>query len=103
MHKVVLTDYAWPDLELEKEILAKGGAELIATHCSTGSDVLAATAEADAIITEYTPITRAVILAAKKCKVISMNAAGYDNVDVAAATEEGVVVANVPDYCYDEV
>lgn len=103
MHKVVLTDYGWPNLDLEKEILEKGGAELIATHCSNESDVLAATAEADAIITEYAPITRAVILAAKKCKVISMNAAGYDNVDVAAATEEGVVVANVPDYCYDEV
>jgi len=103
MHKVVLTDYGWPNLDLEKEILEKGGAELIATHCSTESDVLAATAEADAIVTEYAPITRAVILAAKKCKVISMNAAGYDNVDVAAATQEGVVVANVPDYCHEEV
>lgn len=103
MHKVVLTDYAWPDLALEKEILEKGGAELIAKHCKTESDVLAATAEADAIIVEYAPITREVILAAKKCKVISMNAAGYDNVDLAAATQEGIVVANVPDYCYDEV
>jgi len=103
MYKVVLTDYAWLDLALEKEILEKGGAELIAMHCSTESDVMTATAEADAIITEYAPITRAVIFAAKKCKVISMNAAGYDNVDVAAATEAKVLVTNVPDYCYEEV
>jgi D-3-phosphoglycerate dehydrogenase len=103
MCKVVLTDYAWLDLTLEQEILEKGGAELIAKHCSTEFDVIAATVEADAIITEYAPITRAAIFAAKKCKVISMNAAGYDNVDVAAATEAGVMVTNVPDYCYEEV
>ena len=103
MYKVLLTDYAWPDLNLERETLSVCDTELIATHCSTEADVLAATTNADAIITEYAPITRGVIQAARKCKIISLNAAGYDNVDVKAASDEGVIVANVPDYCYDEV
>jgi D-3-phosphoglycerate dehydrogenase len=37
------------------------------------------------------------------CRVISRYGIGYDNVDVDAATEAGILVTNVPDYCLDEV
>ncbi|MCK5940481.1 MAG: D-glycerate dehydrogenase [Planctomycetes bacterium] len=53
---------------------------------------------ADGVVCQLTdPMTRAVIEAAPKLKVISQIAVGYDNIDVAAATERGVVVTHTPD------
>ena len=52
---------------------------------------------ADGVVCQLTdPMTRAVIEAAPKLKVISQVAVGYDNVDVTAATERGIVVTNTP-------
>lgn len=52
---------------------------------------------ADGVVSQLTdPLTRAVIESAPKLKVISQVAVGYDNIDVAAATERGVVVTNTP-------
>jgi len=39
----------------------------------------------------------------ERCKIISLNAVGYDKVDVGAATETGILLVNCPDYCYEEV
>jgi len=39
----------------------------------------------------------------KKCLVISNYGIGVDTVDVPAATQEGIISANVPDFCFDEV
>lgn len=103
MDKVVLTDYEWPDLNIEKKILSKIGADFVAGHCVSESDVIDLAGSADAIITEYAPITKHVIEKLDRCKIISMNAAGYDNVDVEAATKAGILVVNCPDYCYEEV
>jgi len=49
------------------------------------------------------PITREIIKSLNKCKVIARYGVGVDNIDVKAATEYGIIVANVPDYCVDEV
>jgi D-3-phosphoglycerate dehydrogenase len=103
MYKVVLTDYEWPDLNIEKNIFLKIGADFVAAHCVSELDVINLAENADAVITEYAPLTKHVIEKLVSCKIISMNAAGYDNVDVEAATEAGILVVNCPDYCYDEV
>ena len=39
----------------------------------------------------------------KKCQIISRFGIGVDNVDIDAATQQGIVVTKVPDYCIDEV
>ena len=39
----------------------------------------------------------------KRCRIISRFGIGVDNVDIPAATEKGIVVTKVPDYCIDEV
>ena len=39
----------------------------------------------------------------ERCRVISRTGIGVDNVDIEAATEKGIVVTRVPDYCIDEV
>jgi len=44
-----------------------------------------------------------VIAALTHCRVISRYGVGYDNVDVKAATAKGIWVANVPDYCGEDV
>jgi D-3-phosphoglycerate dehydrogenase len=51
----------------------------------------------------FAKVTGAVLRAAPKCKVASRYGIGVDNIDTAAATELGIVVTNVPDYCIDEV
>lgn len=101
--KVVLTDYDWPDLEIEQSILSKIGAEFVPAHCVSEDEIIGIARDADAVITEYAPLTRRVIEQLEHCKIISMNAAGYDNVDVEAATKAGILVVNCPDYCHDEV
>ncbi len=59
--------------------------------------------DAHAIIVEYAPIARKVIAGLERCQIISRYGIGVDNVAVEAATEKGIVVTNVPDYCLDEV
>jgi glyoxylate reductase len=53
---------------------------------------------ADGVVCQLTdPMTREVIAAAPKLKVIAQIAVGYDNIDVQAAHERGIVVTNTPD------
>jgi D-3-phosphoglycerate dehydrogenase len=53
-------------------------------------------AAADAAIIRNLPVDASVIAAATRLKVIAKHGAGYDNIDIAAATAHGIVVANVP-------
>src|SRR5208283_245462 len=71
----------------------------------TGSeDALTALApDAQGILTCWKPITAKVIQAARDCLAIGRYGIGLDNIDVARATELGIVVTNVPSYCVEEV
>ena len=100
---VVLTDYGWPDLSIEHGIFAPLGIHFTAAHCKDEDEVLRVAENADAIITGYAPLTRKVIHSLKRCQIISMNGAGFDNVNVEAATEAGILLVNCPDYCFEEV
>ena len=102
--KVVVTDFDWPSwMDPEKEILREINPEFVVSSCTTEDDVISIARDADAIINEFAPITRRVIEALGKCKIIARYGTGVDNVDIEAATEHGIIVANVPDYCFDEV
>ena len=72
-------------------------------YCNTEDEVIEVAQDAGGIINQYAPITRRVIESLKKCKVIARYGVGVDNIDIEAATEYGIIVANVPDYCIDEV
>ena len=100
---VVLTDYEWPDLSIEHGIFSPHGVHFTAAHCKNEDDVLSVAENADAIISEYAPLSGKVIQALRRCKIISMNAAGFDNVNVEAATQKGILIVNCPDYCFEEV
>jgi len=60
------------------------------------SDLLSAIVDADALIIRSDKVDREVIEAGKNLKIVVRAGAGYDNVDLAAATEKGVVVMNTP-------
>lgn len=102
-YKVVVTDYGFPDLGIEKELLAPFGIEPQGAQCKTEEDVAALAADADAVLVGFAPVRGTAIAAMKKARVIARYGIGYDNVDLAAAAARNIPVCNVPDYCLDEV
>jgi D-3-phosphoglycerate dehydrogenase / 2-oxoglutarate reductase len=101
--KVVITDHRFPDVEREKHAVESSGGTLVVGE-STSEDQLAATCrDADGVLTVRAAITKPVIAAMEQCRIIVRYGIGVDNIDIAAATERGIMVANVPDYCIDEV
>jgi D-3-phosphoglycerate dehydrogenase len=101
--KIIITDCDHPSVEIEKKILSKINPELTLETCKTEEDVIAVASDADGIINQYAPFTRKVIKSLNRCKIIARYGVGVDNIDVEAATEHNIIVANVPDYCVDEV
>ena len=93
---------AW-DWSIEREILAKAGAELVARDCRGQGDIATALQDADAAISHVEPITASALEAATRCRAIVQAAVGFEAVDLGAAAVQGIAVANIPDYCSDEV
>jgi D-3-phosphoglycerate dehydrogenase / 2-oxoglutarate reductase len=102
-YRVLLTDRAWPDAAIERKILAEVGAELIEAPDVLESTLISLTGDVDAIIANWAPVTARVIDGAARCRVISRSGIGLDNIDVARASERGIAVTNIPDYCVNEV
>ena len=101
--KVVLTDYVWESLDVEKQIL-KGVAELVPLQTKVPEEFLGAAADCDALLNTYTgPITAEVMAKMPKCRIIALYGIGVDTIDVEAATAAGIIVTNNPTYCIEEV
>jgi D-3-phosphoglycerate dehydrogenase len=105
MYKVVITDYYYPNLDEERKVFKNTGIEIIDCKgkCNNEGDVIKYTKNADAIITQFVPITKKVIGNLTNCKIVVRYAIGLDNIDIAEATKKKIMVANVPDYCIEEV
>lgn len=101
--KVVITDVYDMQFEEEKKLFESVGATLEISHCVTEQDVIKAGRGAVALINSEIPITHNIISSLPDLKVIAKYSIGVDNIDVDAATEHGVYVANVPDYCQEDV
>ncbi len=101
--KAVTTDQHRFPLEVERDILSRVGVEIVPTACKTEEDTIAACRDAHAILTASAPFTRRVIAELKEALVICRYGIGVDTVDVPAATEHGIIVTNVPDFCFDQV
>jgi D-3-phosphoglycerate dehydrogenase len=103
MPKVLVTDHTFDPLDIERSILEPVGAVLDAHQCKTVEQLLPLVADADAVLTQFSPVNAQVIAAMKKTRVIARYGIGVDNVDLQAAKARGIPVCNVPDYCIDEV
>jgi D-3-phosphoglycerate dehydrogenase len=91
--KVLLTDYAWPDLAIEQAILSEAGIELVVAPRQDEETLVELARDVDAIMTNWAKTTERVIAAG----------IGLDNIAVDYCTSRGILVTNVPDYCIIEV
>ena len=101
--KVAVTDYVFPNLDIEKRELKKIEAELIESTGSDEESIIEAAKDADAILNCYAELTPRVIESLKKCQIIARYGIGVNNVNIPTATKKGIIVTNVPDYCIEEV
>src|SRR5579864_3788026 len=100
---VSVADSAFPNLDPAQKVLSKIGADLRLAAAPTPEAILKAARQADAVLVTYAKLTAEMIRQMTRCRIIARFGIGVDNVDVAAATEAGIVVTKVPDYCVDEV
>ena len=101
--KALLTDRAWPDDGIERDILAPAGIELVEAPSGDEATLAELARDADAVTTCWAKVTRPVIEANPDLRHVARMGIGLDNIDVAACTERGIPVTNVPDYCVSEV
>ena len=101
--KVLITDYVWPSTDPEREILEAAGVELVVAPDTSEATLADLATDVDAIMFCFAQVTGQVLESATNCKIAARYGIGVDNVDIPKATELGIVVTNVPDYCMDEV
>ena len=94
--KVVLTDYVWESLDVEKKILA-GLADLVPLKTKIPEEFLAQAEDCDALLNTYAgPITAEAMARMPKCKIIARYGIGVDTIDLEAATQAGIIVTDDP-------
>ena len=103
MKNVVITDYSFQDLTIEKAILDSYGLNLISAKNPNKEELKDLTQNADYIITQFAKLDNNIINNLKNAKIIVRYGVGYDNVDIITARSKNIPVCNIPDYCIDEV
>lgn len=101
--KVYVTDYEFTNLDYEEAVIAEAGGELIGVQCKREEEVIEKCKDAIGLIVQYAPITRRVMESLPGLKVISRYGVGVDTLEIPAATDLGICVANVPDANLEEV
>ncbi len=102
--RVLITDHSFGDLSEERCVLDAAGIGLSDNReCPDEAGLCALVREADGILSQAARLTGPVIAAARNCRVIVRYGTGFDNIDLEAARQRGIVVSNVPDYCTEDV
>jgi D-3-phosphoglycerate dehydrogenase len=105
MFTVIQTDRGASDRVVEDAVFTSSGLDIsfVRLELESEDELIEACAAATAIIPAYAPLTARVLDELPRCRIVAFMATGYNSVDMAAATERGIVVTNVPDYCTAEV
>ncbi|MFD1415803.1 C-terminal binding protein [Oceanobacillus jeddahense] len=101
--KVVVTDVTFKNYDIERALFEEMGVEFVVADCKTTEDLVKVAKDADALLNAAFQLTKERLALLPNLKVICRYGIGFDTIDVNAATEQGVYVANVQDYCHDEV
>ncbi len=103
--KVVITDFTEPGNRFEEEEFQSSGLDIQLVRLNERSPeaLIPLLRDADGLLVQFAQINRQVIGALDKCRVISRYGIGVDMIDLDAATQRGLPVCNVPDFCMDEV
>lgn len=91
------------EIDIELEMVKGLDIELELKNGRKDEDIVEECKDADGIITIYSPFTADVMKQLPKCQVIAVQAIGFNNLDLPQATEEGIALANVPDFCLYDV
>ena len=104
---VLLTDYAWPDDSVERSVVEGAGFALVTGPADPAPaeriEHLVESHRPQAVLTCWAPVSAAAIALSPGLRVVARLGVGLDNIAVDEATERGVWVTNVPDYCVEEV
>ena len=102
--KVLITDYVWPTTDPEETVLQEeADAEAVVAPDGSEETLMSLAGDVDAIMTCFAQVTPNVLRAAPNCVAVGRFGVGVDNIAVDTATELGMAVTYVPDYCVDEV
>lgn len=102
-YKVFMTDSIFPETSIEEEELSKAGAELVKSSSKDAETFIKEGHDCDAMLVVYAQVGEEVINSLEKCRIIVRTGIGVNNIDIASASARKIMVANVPDYCQDEV
>jgi D-3-phosphoglycerate dehydrogenase len=102
-YKVLIADSRYPAYDEERAVLEKIDAEIVIESSDCEEKLIKAVADVDGLIVNLASITTKVVSAMNKCKCVSRYGVGYDNVDTIPLKEKGIFLANVPDYCQEDV
>lgn len=102
---IFLSDFPFSEPGLEEKIAAESSlvADVKRGQCEKPEEVLDQAPDVQALLVHHTPVTAGLIKSLPQLEVIGRYGAGYDVVDVMAATEAGIPVINDPVYCREEV
>ncbi len=99
----VITDHNYASLDPEERVLRPLGIKIVVVDSKDPERRRAALAQADAVLSQLLPIDAGAMREMPRCLAIVRYGVGFDSVDVAAATDAGICVVNVPDYGTPEV
>ena len=104
---ILLTDYAWPDDSIERSVVEAAGFKLVTGPATPASaeniETLVRMHQPAGILTCWAEVSAGAIAASDPLRIVARLGVGLDNIAVGAATERGIWVTNVPDYCVEEV
>ncbi|MBU2514667.1 C-terminal binding protein [bacterium] len=101
--KVFMTDKSWTDLEIEKNILKEIDAEIVLGSPGTPEEICREGQDCDVAMVLFTPMGAENLRTFKQCKLLVRMGIGINTVDLFTATQQNIMVCNVPDYCQGEV
>lgn len=103
--KVFITDKTWPDLEIEKKIFAESGLDIdfILSKGGSPEEICSEGRDCDVLMVLFTPMGKQYLEMFTRCRALIRLGIGTNSVDMSTATQKGIQVANVPDYCQEEV
>jgi D-3-phosphoglycerate dehydrogenase len=102
MRAVRLNATTYPIEPEERQSLAMAGVDLVEVEGRHADDILAAAGDCDALLVVSSYVPASVISQLTRCRTIARLGAGTDKIDVEVATQCGIVVSNVPDFCLGE-
>ncbi|WDZ97424.1 C-terminal binding protein [Herbaspirillum sp. WKF16] len=101
--KVLITDYDFPDIDLELALYKAAGVEVVTAQCRTEEEVIAASEGCQGLLVQYAPVNAKVFAARPEIRIASRYGAGFDTINTDDAAKYGVWVGNSPDYGVGEV